>query len=169
MHLAHASEPSFASAPHGHARPRRHPGRADRVNTRSPVFHQCRSCLLSGIKGCAARQPRVPSAPGTIRSCRAARFLSTGSGRPGFLVCYFLRTLCFPRVLRREPESPRVAMRAGGGLSRLAVPHGPRGNSLRRADRLWPPSFRGPVFPGTGARRAESHHGTARAGALVRL
>jgi hypothetical protein len=154
MHFAQASEPSLASAPHGHAGPRRHPARPERSVICSPSSHQCRSSLLSGIQERAARQPRVPSAPGTM-------FLP---GRAFLTVGWAVRLLlpAIPRaplflVLRGvSPVSRESAMRAGGPVTPDSY------GSSRRADRLWPPFFRDlPVEPGraasdsTAARRAE--------------
>jgi hypothetical protein len=113
MHFTQASEPSLASAPHGHARPWRQPAGRECI-TRSPSSHQCRSSLLSGIQRCAARQSRVPSAPGIVDSCRTALFHSTGPGGPASVIpLRVAHPFAFLICSWREPyPANRIAARA---------------------------------------------------------
>lgn len=104
---------------------------------------------------------RSTTAPGTIGtgnicSCRVARNHSTWAGRPGLPVCYFSRTPCF-RINHGVSPEPANSNAARAGLSRRAG-QAPVW-SLRRADRLWPPSFRDLIVeparaaPATAGRR----------------
>jgi hypothetical protein len=156
-HFTQASAPSFASAPHAHARPWRQPGNTEHGITRSPSFHQCRSSLLSGMQRCAARQSRLPSAPGILDSCRAARFpFHWGLGGPA-LLCVTCRA---PLAFHIYRGASLISTNCADGLSRRFA------LLSRRADRLWPPFLRN--FPGgTGPRRNLTE--PARAGARGRV
>jgi hypothetical protein len=93
------------------------PATGQAVSQHSPITSSSvQVSLLSGMLGCAARQPRVPSAPGTVSSCRAARFHSTGPGGPALLFRYFLahpRFLNYSCVSLHSRTFPRQVSHAG--------------------------------------------------------
>ena len=135
MHLAQASEPSFASAPH--AGPRRHPGRPERSIICSPSSHQCRSSLLSGDTRARSTTARIPSAPGTFVPAGLPCFHSTGLGSPASCLLFLAHPLCSSFISGASPQPANH--NTGGHVAPVSL------YFSRRADRLWPPSFRVPA------------------------
>lgn len=114
MHLAQASEPSFTSAPHTHAGPRRHPGRPERSIICSPSSHQRRSSLLSGDTRARSTTARIPSAPGTFVPAGLPCFHSSGLGSPASLPA----TLCAPLVFLIHQWREPAARESRAGMMR---------------------------------------------------